>query len=131
MKKTGVLNHRISEVIATMGHGDSVAIGDAGLPIPGHVERIDLAVAPGMPGLLDVVRVVATELQVEAIVLADELLDRNRELAAGIYDVFPGSELQTVSHDLFKARLVNAKAVVRTGECTPYANVILVSGVTF
>ena len=131
MKKTGVLNHRISEVVAMMGHGDTLAIGDAGLPIPENVERIDLAVVPGLPGLLEVVRAMSTELQVVAIVLADEMMQQNRELAANIYDLFPGSELQTVPHESFKHRLHTARAVIRTGECTPYANVILISGVTF
>ena len=131
MKKTGVLNHRIAEVVATMGHGDTIAIGDARLPIPESVERIDLAVAPGIPGLVDVVQAVASELQVETVVLADELIERNRELVATIHDHFAGSQLRTISHEQFKQQLPRAKAVIRTGECTPYANVILVSGVTF
>jgi D-ribose pyranase len=131
VKKTGVLNHRIAEVIALMGHGDSLVIGDAGLPIPEEVERIDLAVSRGIPALLDVIRVVATELQVERLMLADELRERNRELTAAIVDLFPGSELDFVPHEQFKQRTHVARAVVRTGEHTPYANVILVSGVTF
>jgi D-ribose pyranase len=131
VKKIGVLNHRIAEVIAAMGHGDALVIGDAGLPIPGEVERIDLAVTRGIPTLLDVARQVATELQVERLVLADELRERNRELAANIVDLFPGSELDFVPHEQFKQRTESARAVIRTGEHTPYANVILVSGVTF
>ena len=131
MKKTGVLNHRIAKVIAVMGHGDSLVIGDAGLPIPEEVERIDLAVSRGIPALLDVARAVAAELQVERLVLADELRERNRELTAAIVDLFPGSELEFVPHEQFKQRTRVARAVVRTGEHTPYANVILVSGVTF
>ncbi len=40
MKKHGVLNCEISEVVATMGHTDLLAIADAGLPIPDEVWRI-------------------------------------------------------------------------------------------
>lgn len=131
MKKTGVLNHRISEVIAVMGHGDHLAIGDAGLPIPPGVERIDLAVEPGLPAMLDVSRVVASELQVESIVVASELVERNPGLAGQIADRFPGATVTDIPHEDFKAMLPRCRAVIRTGEVTPYANVILVSGVTF
>ncbi|WP_448594407.1 RbsD/FucU domain-containing protein, partial [Thermoflexus hugenholtzii] len=40
-------------------------------------------------------------------------------------------EIEPVPHETFKAMTGRARAVVRTGECTPYANVILVSGVIF
>jgi D-ribose pyranase len=131
MKKTGVLNHRLSAVIATMGHTGSLVVADAGLPIPPNVERIDLAVIPGLPPMLDVARAIATELQVERLFIATELRDRNPTLLAAISAIFPGMPIDHVPHDEFKRRTASARAVVRTGECTPYANVILVSGVTF
>ena len=43
MKRTGLLNIELSQVIAGMGHGDVLVIGDAGLPVPKGVRRIDLA----------------------------------------------------------------------------------------
>ena len=49
MKKTGLLNKDLSEVIAGMGHRDMLVIADAGLPIPPNVRRIDLAVSPNLP----------------------------------------------------------------------------------
>jgi D-ribose pyranase len=39
--------------------------------------------------------------------------------------------VEFVSHSDFKARTASARAIVRTGEFAPYANVILVSGVVF
>jgi D-ribose pyranase len=131
VKKSGVLNHRLSAVIAAMGHTDLLVVADAGLPIPDGVERIDLAVSPGLPGVIAVVRAIAGELQVERLIVASELLDRNSGLAASFSSIFPGAPVVDVPHEEFKRRTANAKAVVRTGECTPYANVILVSGVTF
>lgn len=131
MKKTGVLNHRLSEVIATMGHTDILVLADAGLPVPPGVERIDLAVSAGVPALLDVARAVAAELQVERLIVASELVSRNPGLPEAIAALFPGATVDRVPHEDFKAMTAKARAVVRTGECTPYANVILVSGVTF
>jgi D-ribose pyranase len=131
MKKSGVLNHRLSEVIALMGHGDVLVVADAGLPIPPGVERIDLAISAGLPGVIDVTRAIAAELQVERIILADELAQRNEALAQEFGSLFPDAESTCVPHDELKRNSERARAVVRTGECTPYANIVLISGVTF
>jgi D-ribose pyranase len=131
MKKLGILNHRLSEVVARMGHTQRLVIADAGLPIPPGVERIDLAVSAGLPGIIDVLSAIAAELQVEAMIVADELVERNQALADGLRAIYPSAEFSTVPHAALKQLSETAIAVVRTGECTPYANVILTSGVTF
>ena len=131
MKKNGILNDRLSGVIAEMGHTDMLVICDAGLPIPPAVERIDLAVRAGLPSFIDVVQAVAEELQVEQLIIAEELKAQNEPLVAAIQTNFPQASRQTVPHETFKTLSQKARAIVRTGECTPYANVILCSGVTF
>ncbi|MFN8594340.1 MAG: D-ribose pyranase [Thermomicrobiales bacterium] len=131
MKKTGLLHHELSEAIAGMGHTDLLVIADAGLPVPPGVRCIDLAVRCGLPPMLDVVRAVADELQVEAITVADELLTRDETLPAALRALFPGAAFSHCPHDEFKRLSQRARAVVRTGECTPYNNVILQSGVIF
>jgi D-ribose pyranase len=131
VKKSTLLNHRLSDVIARIGHTQALVVGDAGLPIPYHVERIDLAVSPGVPGVMDVLKAIASEMQVEAIVVADELLARDATLAEAVCALFPGAPLTSVPHIEFKERSERAIAVVRTAECTPYANFMLISGVTY
>jgi len=131
MKKTGILNKDISELIASMGHFDTITVCDAGLPIPDEVWRIDLAVRSGMPELLSVLKAVADDLEVQQIILAEELPENNQELDQSIRTIFSTAEVIYVPHKEFKARSHESKAIIRTGECTPYANVILVSGVTF
>lgn len=131
MKKTGVLHHELAQVIATLGHGDMLVLGDAGLPIPPGVQRIDLAVRPGLPALLDVAAAVSAELAVETLIFAEELAGRGDELQTAIQRLFPQATVQYVPHEALKALTARARAVVRTGEHTPYANVILSSGVTF
>ena len=131
MKKTTLLNSRLSRVIASMGHTDILVISDAGFPVPPDVLRIDLAVTAGLPGFLDVVQAVATELAVERLILANELEARDTPLPAALQACFPHARLEHISHDQLKIEAARARAVVRTGECTPYANVILVSGVTY
>jgi D-ribose pyranase len=131
MKKTGLLNQPLSAVIAGMGHTDSLVIADAGLPIPAFVERIDLAVADGIPGFMQVLRATLGELQVEHAVLADEIKDRSPALHAQILEALGAIPVSYVPHEDFKALTGEAAAVVRTGEFTPYANIILFSGVVF
>jgi D-ribose pyranase len=129
VKRTALLNAELSHAIATMGHGDMLVIGDVGLPIPPGPRRIDLALTPGIPAVADVLRVVLTELQVEKAVIATEAIERAQGLLPS-WCQLPVTP-QTVSHEEFKHLTERARVVVRTGECTPYANVILVAGVTF
>ena len=73
MKISELLNAPLSSVIAEMGHTDSLAIGDCGLPIPTETRRIDLALKKGVPSFLDTLAVVLTELCVEKVVMATEI----------------------------------------------------------
>ncbi|RTQ33693.1 D-ribose pyranase [Variovorax gossypii] len=130
MKRSPLLHAELSHVIASLGHGDMLVLGDAGLPIPDGPRRIDLAVARGVPLLDDVLNAVLSEMQVEGIVVADEALGDAKKLP-GWYPQSLGIEPQTVSHEEFKRRTAKARAMVRTGECTPYANIILIAGVAF
>ena len=129
MKRTALLHAELSHAIATLGHGDMLVIGDVGLPIPNGPRRIDLALTPGIPAVADVLRVVLEEMQVEKAVIATEAMERAQGLLPS-WCQLPVTP-QTVSHDEFKRQTERARVVVRTGECTPYANVILVAGVTF
>jgi D-ribose pyranase len=131
LKKTGILNQDISRVIAGMGHTDMLVIADAGLPIPASTERIDLALCQGLPGLLSTVKVIVNELKVEKIILAEEIKAANPELCESLVDLFDDVEVDFVVHEDFKVQTSHARAIVRTGEFSPYANVILVSGVIF
>lgn len=131
MKKHGILNDRLSGVIAEMGHTDMLVVADAGLPCPIDVERIDLAVTRDLPRFMDVVRAIAGELVVEKVVIASETELAQPGLVTELRQLFPHIAVESIPHVEFKLLSLDARAVVRTGECTPYANVILISGVNF
>lgn len=131
MKKTILLHSDLSYVIATLGHMDTLVIADAGLPIPAGTERIDLALTKGVPGATQTLKVVLEELKVEKILLAEEVKERNPEFLADVQELLPNVRVEFVRHTELKIRTAKARAVVRTGEFSPYANVILVSGVVF
>ncbi len=131
MKKTDLLNQPLSSVIAGLGHTDRIVVADAGLPIPASVERIDLAVRAGMPPFLDVLRAVLGEMQIEGAIIAAEMEVRSPQFHAELMNLLRDVPVQTLPHETFKLRTQEARAVVRTGEFTPYANVILIAGVVF
>ena len=131
MKKSTVINSQISAVVASMGHTDSLTICDAGLPIPERTQKIDLAVQAGLPSFMDVLTNILTELEVEEVILAEEINQHNPELGLRLAKLFANKTITYVSHKEFKHLTSDCKAVVRTGEFSPYANIILKSGVVF
>lgn len=131
MKKSGILNQQLSALIAATGHTDRVVVSDAGLPIPLQSEKIDLALLPNQPRFLDVLRAVTGELAVEKIILAEETQKFSPAMHRSIMDLFPGIPVETMPHVDFKRKTQEARAFIRSGEFTPYANIILVAGVVY
>ncbi len=131
MKKTTLLHAELSDVIARLGHGDLLVIADAGLPIPDGPRRIDLAVSANVPRFEDVLAAVLAEMQVEGAVIAEELAPANPSVHAQLRRQLGATPIATLSHEQLKAATRDARAIVRTGEFSPYANVILRAGVVF
>lgn len=139
MKKGKLLNSELSSVISKMGHKDSIVIGDAGLPVQNGVKLVDLAVTRGVPGFIEVLGAVLSEQRVEKIIMAEEIKSITPILHSQIVEMLDMVEekeniiieKEYVSHENFKLHTKDCKCSVRTGEFTPYANIILISGVVF
>lgn len=133
MKKQGILNSDIASTLAYMGHTDRICIGDCGLPIPENTARIDLAVRFGLPSFMDVLTEVAADMKIEKIILAQEIKEQNPQIEQQVLDLFAETKpvVEYVSHAQLKVLTEDCKAVIRTGETTPYANIILQSGCIF
>ncbi len=135
MKRNGILNADISKVLSYMGHTDTIAVGDCGLPIPEETKRIDLALKMGVPSFMEVLGEVAKEMKIEKVVLAEEIREKNPKIHQEILDLVKEMdtkcEVAYVSHGELKAQTKTCKAVIRTGETTPYANIILQSACLF
>lgn len=137
MKRDGILNSDISRVLSYMGHTDRICIGDCGLPIPDETERIDLAVRFGQPAFMDVLKAVSDDMKIEKIILAEEIREMNPAIFTEIEKYFKeietgfNPEVEFVTHVELKEMTKECKAVIRTGETTPYANIILQSGCIF
>ena len=128
-----LLNSEIISVLAAMGHTDQLVIADAGLPIPAAVKRIDLALEKGLPSFDATLALIASNMVMVKVILAEEIKENNPEMLKKIKEILSDKkiEIEFVSHEYFKKLSSSSKAIVRTGECTPYANIILQSGVNF
>ena len=134
MRRTATtINPQLSRVISETGHTDAIVVTDAGLPIPVGSERVDLAYRPGAPAFLDVLDTVLAELVVEGATVSSEIAERSPEMLAALRERLEplGVEIVLVPHVEFKERTRSARAFVRSGEFTPYANVILTAGVAY
>jgi D-ribose pyranase len=133
MKRKGVLNSGLSKTIASMGHTDKLVICDSGLPIPKNSDVVDLALTKNIPRFIDTLKVILEELKVEEAIVTNELVKGNNKYFKQITSLLNGTKIKKVDHEKFKEITRNGGNVtfVRTGEATPYANIILISGVTF
>lgn len=132
LKKNGILNSEISKVLSDLGHTDEIVIADAGLPIPSNIIKIDLALTLSEPSFIRVLELVLADMKVEAVTLAKEIQTKNPSQLQAIKDVLiDEEEISFMTHEKFKKELKNVKAIIRTGEATPYSNIILKAGVLF
>lgn len=128
MKKDGILHPELNHLLASTGHTDYFTICDSGFPVPVGPERIDLALVKGIPTVLDVLRAVAAEWQLDRIVIAEEMTDVSPQRVEELRAIAGDVPLQVMSHLELKRLAQTGRATVRTGDTTPYANIIVVSG---
>jgi len=130
MKRDGIVHADLSGLIARLGHTDRVVVGDRGLPLPWDVPVVDLALVPGVVDFCTVLDALLGELVVEAHTVATEI---GRGPVAGWLTARADllGRRESLAHEQFKAALPGVAFAVRTGEQTPYANVILTCGVPF
>ncbi|MCI8706371.1 MAG: D-ribose pyranase [Lachnospiraceae bacterium] len=131
MKKKGIIHAQLAGLIAGLGHKDVFMVADGGMPIPKGIELVDLALCGGVPTFRQVMDAVLEETQVEFYTLAEEIKEKNPQLLSYIQEKLPGVEYGMVSHDTLKKQSEHIKFAVRTGEFTPYPNIILRAGVAF
>ncbi|MGL5253599.1 MAG: D-ribose pyranase [Brevinema sp.] len=128
MKKNELLNAELSGLIARLGHTDTIVIGDAGLPVPNGVPCIDLALMRGIPSFEQTLKAILSEMAVESYTIASESGDDFLKLCS---QKLPQVAKKSIPHEQLKQLSSQAKAVIRTGECSPYFNIILHANVAF
>jgi len=129
MKEIGIVNRELARVLSEQGHGDLLMVVDAGFAIPKGADVVDISLSENCPMLIDTLTELKKFFSVEKLIFADATMDVSPTLYDNITQLF-GEEVpvEIVSHPQIKEMSANVKAVIRTGDFTAYANVILVSG---
>lgn len=129
MLKDGILNPQVRALLARVRHTNMLVIADRGFPFWPQLETIDLSLVDDVPTVLQVLAAVRRDFVPTEAYMAAEFLKVNSPrtraaFAAGLKGIRVTHEL----HVDFKRRVPGALGLIRTGDTTPYANLILVSG---
>jgi D-ribose pyranase len=129
VRATGLWHAELVKLLVDLRHGDSIVIADAGLPVSEDVQVIDLGWRRGEPRVRDLLHAVLCELVVERASLAKDIADEPLRV---MFEVeLADVPIDWISHDELKVLACSARAVIRTGDDTPFANVVLHAGVPF
>lgn len=129
MKREGILHPQLSHLLASTGHTDYLTICDAGFPVPIGPERIDLALTRNLPTVLQVLKAIQLEFLIDRIIITREMDEASPDHVLALREIVdPDVEFETVSHLELKTLAAGARGTIRTGDTTPYANIIIVSG---
>lgn len=126
MRRDGIINSRLQFHLSRLRHTDLFCISDSGLPSPRGVPLVDLALTYGLPGFLPTLTAVLDTVVTEGAYASEDVVAANKPVHEHLTSL-PGLEL--IDHASFKAKVAECAFVVRTGEATPFANVILRAGV--
>lgn len=128
MLKTGILNPAINSLLSRVRHTNTLVIADRGFPFWPQIETIDISLVDDIPRVLDVLRAIRANFVVGKIVMAEEFRQVNSpETRQRFMESFGDSPATFEPHAQFKERVPRAIGLIRTGDTTQYANMILES----
>lgn len=129
MKRKGILNSELCKLMAELCHGHTIMVTDVGFPVPKGVSCIDLAIVKGVPTVEMILKLIDDEMVTEKIIYANELKSNNPKLHKKVLDIFTDADIEEVLHtELITKYAPNLKCIVRTGEYTPWGNIVLQAG---
>ena len=128
MLKSGILNPHLLALLARFRHTNRIVIADRGFPSWPDVPTVDLSVVDDLPTVLDVLRPVVSACSVGRVTMAEEFLAHNSSRTASrVAKVAKGIEIVHMSHEELKRLVPGTIGLIRTGDTTQYANMILES----
>jgi D-ribose pyranase len=128
MLKTGILNPQINSLLSRVRHTNTVVIADRGFPFWPMIETVDISVVDDLPTVLQLLKAIRPNFQIGKAWMAQEFLKSNSaKTRAAFAEALRGIELTHEPHVEFKKRVPHAIGLIRTGDTTQYANIILES----
>jgi D-ribose pyranase len=128
MLKTGILNPHLNSLLSRVRHTNTLVIADRGFPFWPTLETVDISLVDDVPTVLEVLAALRPNFQVGKVWMAQEFLRENTpRTRAAFSTALRGIALTYEPHVEFKKRVPQAIGLIRTGDTTQYANVILES----
>jgi D-ribose pyranase len=128
MLKTGILNPQLNSLLSRVRHTNTLVISDRGFPFWPLIETVDISVVDDLPTVLQVVAALRPNFQIGKAWMAQEFLKQNSaKTRTAFEEALSGIDLTLESHIEFKKRIPHAIGLIRTGDTTQYANIILES----
>jgi D-ribose pyranase len=125
----GILNPHLLQLLARVRHTNTLVIADRGFPFWPTIETVDLSLVDDIPTVLQVLAAVRKNFVVSEAYMAEEFLAVNSAAGRAAFDAALDGVRRTFEpHADFKRRVPGAIGLIRTGDTTQYANLILVSG---
>lgn len=128
MIQTGILNPAIASLLRRVRHTNTLAIADRGFPSWPGVETIDLSLIDDIPTVLQVLGAVLNDFKIGKAWMAEEFLTENDDPVCRAFgEALSPVQLQHEPHDDFKRRIPACVGLIRTGDTTQYANIVMES----
>jgi|SRR5271165_2639488 len=128
MLKTGILNPSINSLLSRVRHTNTLLIADRGFPFCPQIETVDISLIDDLPRVLDVLKAIRANFNIGNAFMADEFRTANTPETIREFEIaLEGARLTFEPHVQFKSRIPRAIGLIRTGDTTQYANMILES----
>ena len=131
MLQEGILNPAVNDLLSRIRHTNTLVIADWAFPYWNEIEVIDLSLTKGIPLITDLLEVLAQNFKVGQIWQAEEFLATNTEDKIKAFDTsfaeIPDVQVTRLGHNDLKKMVPQAIGLIRTGDATPYGNIILES----
>ena len=128
MLKTGILNPQLASLLARVRHTNTLVIADRGFPFWPGIETVDLSIVDNLPTVLQVLAAIRPNYVIGKAWMAQEFLKANgKPVQKRFIAALRGASLKFEPHVDFKKLVPHAIGLIRTGDATPYANMILES----
>lgn len=128
MIKRGILNPQISSLLARVRHTNMLVISDRGFPFWPNIETVDISLVDGVPTVVQVLEAIRENFDVVEIHMAQEFRQENTPEVQAQFAAAAGIPITFERHTELKTRVPHAIGLIRTGDITQYANMVLVSG---
>jgi len=124
-----ILNPHLLSLLARVRHSNALVIADRGFPFWPEIETVDISLVNDVPTVLQVLAAIRGQFHAVSAFMAHEFLEQNTaETRKQFTQALEGIPTQHEPHVEFKKRVPKAIGLIRTGDTTQYANIILVSG---